>query len=211
MAFVDALVETLAVEGLVLVPTLRADFYGQAIEANRRLSDLLGREQVTLGRLTAEELTRAIVEPARLARLTFDPGLPELLLRDAGNEPGNLPLLQHALLELYTQRQGNRLTSVAYQAIGGIRKAIANSAEREFTRLEAQGKAGLVRGVFTQLVRLARADEGLDIRRRIPTAALPPEAKVIVDEFASYKYRLLVKSIVRPALSMADTRISTGP
>ena len=102
-------------EGLVLVPTLRADFYGQAIEANRRLSDMLGQEQVTLGRLTTEELSRAVVEPARLARLEFDPGLPELLLRDAGNEPGNLPLLQHALLELYMQRPGNRLTSTAYQ------------------------------------------------------------------------------------------------
>src|SRR5262249_5023043 len=148
------LVQSLSVEGLVLVPTLRADFYGQAIEADRRLSDLLGQEQVTLGRLTPDELTRAVVEPARLARLEFDPGLPELLLRDAGNEPGNLPLLQHALLELYTHRRGQRLTSAAYEAIGGIRKAIATSAEREYGRFEKQGQGALVRQVFTQLVRL---------------------------------------------------------
>jgi Novel STAND NTPase 1/TIR domain len=90
-AFINRLVRSLSVEGLVLVPTLRADFYGQAIEANRCLSDMLGQEQVTLGRLTEEELSRAVVEPARLAHLEFDPGLPELLLRDAGNEPGNLP------------------------------------------------------------------------------------------------------------------------
>ena len=199
-AFVERLVSSLSVEGLVLVPTLRADFYGQAIEADRRLSDLLGQEQVTLGRLTPDELTRAVVEPARLARLEFDPGLPELLLRDAGNEPGNLPLLQHALLELYTQRRGSRLTSMAYQAIGGIRKAIANSAEREFKRFQEQGQGALVRSVFTQLVRLARADEGLeDTRRRVATAALPAEARPIVDEFASYKFRLLVKASERIA------------
>jgi formylglycine-generating enzyme required for sulfatase activity/energy-coupling factor transporter ATP-binding protein EcfA2 len=197
-AFVEHLLTSLSVEGVVLVPTLRADFYGQAIEVNRRLSDLLGREQVTLGRLTGEELTRAIVEPARLARLDFDPGLPELLLRDAGNEPGNLPLLQHALLELYTKRNGHRLTSQAYQDIGGIRKAIANSAEREFQRLEAQGKAALARQVFTQLVHIARVDENLqDTRRRLPTAALSADAKQIVDEFAGYQLRLLVKASER--------------
>jgi WD40 repeat protein/septum formation inhibitor MinC len=208
--FIQQLMASLSVERLVLVPTLRADFYGQAIEADRQLSNLLGREQVTLGRLTADELHRVVVEPANLARLEFDPGLPEMLLRDAGNEPGNLPLLQHALLELYVQRQGMRMTNVTYQAIGGIRQAIANAAEREFMRCEAQGQGALVRRVFTQLVRLARADEGLeDTRRRIAIATLPPEAKPIVDEFASYQFRLLVKASERMAASTVDESSET--
>jgi KaiC/GvpD/RAD55 family RecA-like ATPase len=201
--FIDRLLASLSVEGVVLLPTLRADFYGQAIEADRRLSDLLGQEQITLGRLTPEELTRAIVEPARLAHLEFDPGLPDVLLQDAGNEPGSLPLLQHALLELYTRGAGVRLTMDNYQAIGGIRKAIANSAEREYRRFEELGQGALVRAVFTQLVRLARSDEGLeDTRRRVTISALPSEAEPIVDEFASYRYRLLVK---------ANERVSAAP
>lgn len=152
-----------------------------------------------------EELHRVIVEPARMAQLEFDPGLLELLLRDAGNEPGNLPLLQHALLELYTKRQGHRLTNAAYQASGGIRQAIANAAEREFKRCEAEGQGALVRRIFTQLVRLARADEGLeDTRRRIAIAALPPEAKPIIDEFAGYRFRLLVKASERIIQSDQD-------
>jgi len=194
-AFVESLVGTLSVEGLVLLPTLRADFYGQAIEADRRLSDLLGQEQVTLGRMTPEELTRAVVEPARLTRLEFDPGLPELLLRDAGNEPGNLPLLQHALLELHTRRRGSQLTIMAYQAIGGIRKAIANSAEREYQRFAQLGQGDLVRRIFTQLVRLADVSDGLEsTRRRVAVSVLPLEARPIVDELASYKFRFLVKA-----------------
>ena len=196
--FIDRLVASLSVEGLVLVPTLRADFYGPAIEANRSLSDWLGKEQVTLGRLTVEELGRAVVEPARLAGLVFDSGLPDLLLRDAGNEPGNLPLLQHALLELCVARKGNRLSSDAYQVIGGIRKAIVNTAEREFKRFESKNQGNLVRSVFTQLVRLARPDEGQeDTRRRVATASLPSEARVVVDEFASREFRLLVKASER--------------
>ena len=201
-AFVERLVSSLSIEGLVLMPTLRADFYGQAIEADRRLSDLLGKNQVALGPLTLEELTRAVVEPAHLANLDFDPGLPELVLRDAGNEPGNLPLLQHALLELYTRRSGSRLTIIAYKEIGGIRKAIANSAEREFERFAKLGQGELVRRIFTQLVRLAGVDEGLgDTRRRIAVSALPLDAHPIVDELAGYKFRFLVKANERQDIS----------
>jgi WD40 repeat protein len=203
--FIQELISSLAVKGIVLVPTLRADFYGQAIESNRQLSDLLGQEQVTLGRLNSKELHRVVVDPAHLAKLDFDPGLPELLLSDAGNEPGNLPLLQHALLELYVHRQGNRLTNKAYQAIGGIRQSIAKAAEREFKRWETKDQGPLVRRIFTQLVRLARADEGQeDTRRRVPIATLPPEAKPIIDEFASYQFRLLVKASERMANNTAD-------
>lgn len=43
--FVQALLDALRLPRVVLVPTLRADFYGQAIDANRALSDLLGAEQ----------------------------------------------------------------------------------------------------------------------------------------------------------------------
>jgi hypothetical protein len=194
-AFIDALLKCLAISGVVLVPTLRADFYGLAIESDRRLSDVLGKEQVTLGRMTSAELEAAITKPAARAQLSFDVGLPALLLSDAGAEPGNLPLLQHALLALYGQRQGQQLTHAAYQAIGGIRKAIANSAEREYQQLAAAGEAGNVRSVFTQLVRLSQADEGQeDTRRRVPTAALSAEARTIVDKFAGYRFRLLVKS-----------------
>ena len=101
------------------------------------------------------------------------------------------------------ERTDNRLTSAAYQKIGGMRQAVAHAAEQEFLRFEAQGKGVLLRSVFTQLVRLARADEGLeDTRRRAATAALPAEARAMVDEFASYKLRLLVKASERRSHSM---------
>jgi hypothetical protein len=191
--FVDGLLEALTLPSVAIVVTLRADFYGQAIEADRRLSDLLGREQITLGRLTPEELRRTIEEPARQAHLTLQPGLVDLLLRDAGNEPGNLPLLQHALHELYARRQGRELTVSAYQDIGGIRHSIAVSAESEYSRLSDTDRE-LARSAFTQLVRVARPNEGVeDTRRRALLATLPSEAGAIVDQFASPRLRLLVK------------------
>ena len=39
-------------------------------------------------------MLRAIAGPARQLRREFEPGLVERLLDDAGDEPGNLPLLE---------------------------------------------------------------------------------------------------------------------
>ena len=36
---------------------------------------------------------------------------------DVGDEPGNLPLLEHALLQLWERRQGNTTTHKAYNDI----------------------------------------------------------------------------------------------
>ena len=72
-----------------------------------------------------DELREAIEKPAEESGLTFEKGLVETLLRDAGSEPGNLPLLQYALFELYNHNQDGRLTIEAYREMGGINKSIA--------------------------------------------------------------------------------------
>ena len=56
--------------------------------------------------MTAAELRRAIEAPARLGGWKFEPGLVDWLLREAGDEPGVLPLLSHALLETWHRRRG---------------------------------------------------------------------------------------------------------
>ena len=49
-------------------------------------------------------LREVVEEPAHLAGLRLEPGLVELLLRDAEDEPGALPLLSHALAETWRRR-----------------------------------------------------------------------------------------------------------
>ncbi|MEJ2753677.1 MAG: S-layer homology domain-containing protein, partial [Chloroflexota bacterium] len=50
--------------------------------------------------LTAEELERAIVQPARNASVQFEEGLAARIIDDVLYQPGALPLLQYALTEL---------------------------------------------------------------------------------------------------------------
>ena len=65
----------------LVVLALRADFYEHALRYPGLASALQAR-QVVLGSMTADQVRRAITEPARLARLDVEDGLVRLLLRD---------------------------------------------------------------------------------------------------------------------------------
>jgi transcriptional regulator with XRE-family HTH domain len=131
----------------VVVLALRADFYDRALRYPE-LARALQERQVVVVPMTREEVRRAIIEPAHLARLDVDDGLVELLLRDlaphspeggpqgAGHEAGALPLLSHALLTTWSRSHGGRLTVADYQASGGIQHAIARTADQVYGSLD---------------------------------------------------------------------------
>ena len=149
----------------VVVLALRADFYDQALRYPE-LAAALQERQVVVGPMTREEVRAAIVEPARLARLDVADGLVELLLSDlaprspdvslagAGHEAGALPLLSHALLTTWSRRHGGRLTVADYEASGGIRHAIAQTADQVYGSL-GEEQQDMARRLFLRLVYVA--------------------------------------------------------
>ena len=62
----------------------------------------------------------AIEEPARAVGLVFEEGLVGTILDDLEGQPGSLPLLQYALLELWKRRRGGMLTLEGYRESGGV-------------------------------------------------------------------------------------------
>ena len=93
--------------------------------------------------LVGERLRSSIEGPARVAGLKLEPGLVDLLLRDAADEPGALPLLSHALAETWRKREGYVLTVEGYRATGGISGAVAASADRLHASLSDEGRSQL--------------------------------------------------------------------
>jgi WD40 repeat protein/transcriptional regulator with XRE-family HTH domain len=179
--FVTALSE---LSGTTLVVLgLRADFYGHALrypELARSLQD----RQIVVGPMSANQLREAIVEPARKAGLDIETGLVEVLLTDmrppgmpgqgaAGHEAGALPLLSHALLATWERSRGATLTVADYQASGGIRDAIARTAETAYGSLDEDGQQA-ARRLFLRLVHVA--DDARETRARVPLADLPGDA-----------------------------------
>jgi WD40 repeat protein/DNA-binding SARP family transcriptional activator len=165
-AFLDAITEAAAAPdgSTTIVMAMRADFYGRCAE-HRALASLLASDQILVGPMDPEELRRAIERPAERAGLTVEEELVDSLVSDTVGQPGGLPLLSTALLELWTHRRDRTLRLDDYLRAGGVEGAVARLAEEAFGRLDGDGQAVAKR----ILLRLAAPGEGADVvRRRAP-------------------------------------------
>ena len=166
---------------LVLI-ALRADFYGRCASFPE-LWRMLGASHVPVGPMRRDELRRAIVLPAQRAGLRVDDALVDALIADVEGEPGALPLLSTALLELWQQRDGSRLAFPAYDRAGGVRAAVARLAERVYGDL-APGERPVARRLLERLAGMG--DQAQAVRRRRPLAELErtPEAAEVLGKLA---------------------------
>lgn len=161
---------------LTLVLALRADFYAH-LSDYPELRGAIAEHQEYIGPMTAQELRRAIEEPARQGHAAdgapweFEPGLVDLILRDTGDEPGALPLLSHALLETWKRRQGHVMKLAGYADTGGVRGAIARTAETFYEQLSPEQQA-VMRDLLLRLTELGEGTE--DTRRRASLGELVP-------------------------------------
>jgi WD40 repeat protein/tRNA A-37 threonylcarbamoyl transferase component Bud32 len=174
-AFADTLARAAAdpERRAVVVVALRADFYGR-FAAYPGLAKLLGANHVLVGPMQASELRRAVELPAGRVGLRVEPELSDALVDDVEGEPGALPLLSTALLELWQKRQDNVLTLAAYSESGGVHGAVARLAEGTYARIP-DGRKQLVRAIMLRLVGEAEGEGGAPVRRRAPLAELDLE------------------------------------
>src|SRR4030065_2006893 len=96
----------------------------------------------------------------------MEPGLVDGLLEDVQGEPGALPLLSHALLETWHRRQGRTLTISGYISSGGVRGAIAETAEAVFTDQFNPEQQAIARRIFLRLTELGDETATGDTRHR---------------------------------------------
>lgn len=112
-AFIDNLLTaaTDATGQTIVLLTMRADFYGKC-GLYLQLAAALSGDQCLLGPMTPNELREAIVAPAQRFGCEVEPGLVEKLLSDVANQPGSLPLLEHALEGTSASREncGSKIT-----------------------------------------------------------------------------------------------------
>ncbi len=167
-AFIANLLYAATIPGgrdLVLL-TMRADFYPRCA-AHAELAALMGGNQFLVSPMDAEGLRQSIEQPAWRVGIELEQGLAETILDDIASQPGALPLLEHALLELWQRRRGTLMTLEAYRESGGVQGAIAQRAESIFNAFDAREQA-VARRI---LLRLTQPGEGTeDTRRRAPMA-----------------------------------------
>jgi DNA-binding SARP family transcriptional activator len=151
-AFLALLSDTLtAPDGhLLVIVTLRADAFDQPLRSPA-FGELVrtGTEIVTP--LSTDELERAIVRPAQSVGVELEAGLTTEVIADVARQPGELPLLQYALTELFERGDGRQLTRAGYAAIGGVLGALGRRADETLAGLEP-GQRETARQVFLRLV-----------------------------------------------------------
>ena len=169
-AFIDALVESAwdPERRCVVLLALRADFFGR-LAVFPELAELAGANHVLLGPMSSGELRRVIEGPAERADLVVEPALAEALVADVVGEPGGLPLLSTALLDLWQQREERSLQLQAYERMGGVQGAVAAHAEAAYADL-SEDQQRIARRL---MLRLASGGGGEPVtRRRVPVAEL---------------------------------------
>ncbi|MDQ7803117.1 hypothetical protein Q5425_05215 [Amycolatopsis sp. A133] len=159
---------------------VRADFYARCA-GHPDLVAALQDAELLVGPMTAEELTEAITRPAVRQGLVVERALTTAVLADVAGQPGYLPLVSHALLETWRRRRGNALTLSAYLATGGVRGAIAQTADHAYHALDADQQRA-AKQILLRLIALGEDTE--DSRRRVPAAEFDtgPHPAAVLDE-----------------------------
>jgi WD40 repeat protein/energy-coupling factor transporter ATP-binding protein EcfA2 len=194
------------------VVTIRGDFLSRCGEYE--IADLINASKprgYIVKAMTRDELRDAIEKPASRYGVQFEAHLVDQIIEDVESQPGALPLLQHALKELWRLCiEANQLTSptltwLAYEQIGGVAGALEKRADHLYNSFSTTEQA-FTRRLFVQ--ELVRQEGQTYTRRRGLCSSLekiaPSKALLdrVIDGFTGD--RLLVTGIL-PQTSISQT------
>jgi WD40 repeat protein/energy-coupling factor transporter ATP-binding protein EcfA2 len=150
---------------IFVVLTMRSDFLGDCAQF-RDLPETLNDSQYLIPRLTREQLKTAIEGPVAVGGATITPRLVNRLLNDTGDNPDQLPILQHALMRTwdYWEDQHQPQTPIDldhYEAIGGMAKALSRHANQIYADLPDDQSRQLAKTLFKCLTDQGAADRAI--------------------------------------------------
>ncbi|HKB68888.1 MAG TPA: hypothetical protein VKC61_23805 [Pyrinomonadaceae bacterium] len=146
-AFVKLLLEAVGQksEKIYVVLTMRSDFLGDCSQF-WELPEAINNGQYLIPRMTRDERREAISGPVAVGQGTISEPLVNQLLNDVGDNPDQLPILQHALMRTWDywldhRRNSNPIDIADYNAIGGMAEALSRHADEAYAELNDRQKA----------------------------------------------------------------------
>jgi energy-coupling factor transporter ATP-binding protein EcfA2 len=173
--FVNLLLEASAQADLPLyvIITMRSDFLGECSQFPR-LADTVNEGEFLIPRLNRDQRKEAIVGPVKVAGGEISDRLLLRLLNDIGDDPDQLPILQHALMrtwDLFEERGGGGTLDLEhYQATGGMGEALSRHADEVYGELPDDEHKRIAEKLFKSLTEKVDANRG--IRRPMQLAEL---------------------------------------
>ena len=145
--------------------TMRSEFLGDCTEF-RGLPEAINKGQYLIPRLTREELKETIIGPASVGGAEISSRLLNRFLNDVGENPDQLPILQHALMRTWehwkhNNKEGTLLDLQNYEAIGTMKSALSQHAEEAFRELNGQTERRVCERMFKSLTERNRKNQGI--------------------------------------------------
>jgi WD40 repeat protein len=147
LAFVNLLMEAVNYEDapIYVAITMRSDFIGdcaQFPDLTRKIND----SHYLIPQMTRDQKRRAIEGPVAVGGAKIAPRLVQQLLNDLGDNPDQLPILQHALMRTwsywsrYKDYDDEAVDLKHYEAIGTMSEALSQHANEAFDELDDEQK-----------------------------------------------------------------------
>lgn len=211
LAFINLLMEAVNYEDapIYVAITMRSDFIGdcaQFPELTRKIND----SHYLIPQMTRDQKRRAIEGPVAVGNANITPRLVQQLLNDLGDNPDQLPILQHALMRTwsywakYRDYDGEPVDLKHYEAIGTMSQALSMHANEAYEELDEEQKR-ICEIMFRAITE--KRGENFGIRRptrlnEIASIADVSEADVIA---VIEKFREPGRSLLTPAHGTALT------
>jgi len=169
---------------IYVVFTMRSDFLGDCTEF-RGLPEAINEGQYLVPRMTREERREAIVGPVGVGGASISPRLLNQLLNDVGDNPDQLPILQHALMRTWDAYKKNNPEPYSekeidlddYNEIGTMEHALSQHAEEAYAELDTPELKQICESVFRALTERGADSRGVRRPSRLSELCLLSNAK----------------------------------
>lgn len=205
LAFVNLLIEAVNYPDapIYVAITMRSDFIGdcaQFPDLTRKIND----SHYLIPQLTRDQKRKAIEGPVAVGGASISPRLVQQLLNDLGDNPDQLPILQHALMRTWSywstfrDYEDEALDLKHYEAIGTMSEALSMHANEAFDELTEEQKH-ICEVLFKAITE--KRGENFGIRRPTRLNEIAAIADVSEQDVAAVieKFREPGRSLLTPA------------
>jgi WD40 repeat protein/energy-coupling factor transporter ATP-binding protein EcfA2 len=191
---------------IYMVLTMRSDFIGDCSQF-QELTALINESNYLIPRMSRDDMKSAVTGPVSVGGAKIDPLLTQTLLNEIGDNPDQLPILQHSLMRTwdYWKTLGDfdrPLNLTDYDSIGRMEKALSEHANEAYDELDEEGKR-ICESLFKTLTEKGADNRGIRHPTRVEVIAeiaktTPDKVIKVIDRFRAPGRSFLAPSFEIP-------------
>jgi hypothetical protein len=184
---------------------MRSDFIGECAHY-QGLTQLINNSNYLIPHMTRDNYQKVITGPVKYMGASIDEELVETLLGEVGDRTDQLPVLQHALMRMWTywQQSGQKerpLSIGDYDSVGRMANAMSRHADEAYEELSQKGRA-ICEVMFKTITEKGSDNKG--VRRPTDISTVSSIARCTEEELFEVvdKFRIPSRSFITPRIDL---------